>query len=69
MKFRVIAEADITYPDKKGKPVVRWKKGELIDDPDIASQFKDLNPKIVRVERDKSSDSPKKPSMAGKKKS
>ena len=64
---KVIAARDITYPDAKGRAVVRWKVGEVVDDPRAADAFS-TNARELIVNDPKSNKPVKKPSRAGKKK-
>lgn len=64
-----IAAKDITYNDDKGRPVVRWKKGEVIDDPKIAEMLSTYAKENVVQDDKPDVSSVKKPSRAGKKKS
>lgn len=66
--MKVVAKTDITYPDKAGKPITMWKKGDEIKDKKLAEMFVARSKELVTVENDRSTKPPKTPSGAGKKK-
>lgn len=48
---KVYAKKDITYPDSERRPVVRWKKGEVIGDENVASILVNGDPGSVSYEK------------------